>query len=578
MKDNRKPSITKPWLKYYDKDCINRLLPECSLYGQLKKSSAGCQDQTALEYYGALVSYKKLMDRVDCYAAAFDAIGVRAGDFVSFYTVSIPETIYSIYGLNKIGAVCNLIDIRTDGEHTKEFIEKAKSDVLIVLESEYRKIRDLVDETGLSKVIIQSASDSLPFASKIAFRHKNHVSIDFSDERLIRCSELEALGKGKAVDEVPYEKDRPAIVTRTGGTTGTSKGVVLTNDSLNAVYANFRDVVGSGRGMSFLNFLPLAASYGIACGIHMGLCMNVVDILIPKFKPDDFADLVYKYRPNVIIGVPLFYENLMHSEKIKDLDLSFSLVMAAGGDSANLGFEQRLREFTKERGARYPLAQGYGMSETSSASAFGVFDIHKDGSAGLPCIHNIISAFRPDTDEELDTGESGEICITGPTLMKEYLDEPEETAHVMRRHSDGRLWIHSGDIGYIDEDGFLFIKGRIKRSVVRFDGHKSYPVQIEDVVNKHPAVKNCCVIPVKDLEHEQGELPLILAEPAAEAGIDPEQLRTEIMELCDKGIEERSRPADAVIVDTIPMTANGKKDIIRLTEEYGDYDYLLKRS
>ena len=574
LENNRKPSVAKPWLKYYKQECIDKPLPKCSMYGQLKESSHNSPNQTALEYYGTKVTYTQMMDKIDQYAAAFVELGVKPGEYVSFFTVSLPEAIYSIYGLNKIGAVCNLIDVRTDEEHTKEFMAKAKSDKLIVIDIAFDKVKRSLDELGIRTVILQSAGDSLDSFKRWQLKRKTHVHVHADGKRIIRNEDFAKMGENKSVAEIPYEEDRPAIVTRTGGTTGVSKGVLLTNDSLNAVYANFRDVVGTGKGGSFLNFLPLAASYGIACGIHMGLCMNVIDILIPKFKPDDFADLIYKYKPNYIIGVPIFYETLLHSRKMKNFDLSFCIAMAAGGDSANIGFERRLREFTKARNAKYPLAQGYGMSEGSSAVAFGVFDIHKDGSAGIPCVHTTISIFKPGTTEELDIGESGEICITGPTLMKEYLDEPEETAHVMWKHPDGQVWIHSGDLGYIDEDGFLFLEGRMKRSVVRFDGHKSYPVQLEDVVSKHPDVKNCCVIAIQDMTHDQGELPLVIAEPVPEFMGDREDLRKEIMELCAKGIEERSQPADAVIVDVIPVTNNGKNDITVLGEKYGHYDYL----
>ncbi len=572
-----KPSIAKPWLKHFKKECIERPLPECSLYRQLKESSGNTPNQTALSYYGAEITYSQMMEKIDQYAAAFDAMGVGEGDYVSFYTVSIPETIYAIYGLNKIGAVSNLIDVRTDKNHTKEFIAKAKSDVLVVIDIAFEKVAENLDDLGIRKVIVQSAAESLSFFKGLAVKRRAKANVPYDGKRIIKNKDFARLGQGKSVEQIPYEKDRPAVVTRTGGTTGTSKGVLLTNDSLNAVYANFRDVVGSGKGGTFLNFLPLGASYGIACGIHMGLCMNVIDILIPKFAPDDFADLIYEYKPNYIIGVPIFYENLMHSEKMKDFDLSFIEAMAAGGDSANIAFEQRLREFTKERGAKYPLAQGYGMSEGSSAVAFGVFNIHKDGSAGVPCVHTTISAFKPGTTEELDIGETGEICITGPTLMKEYLDEPEETANIMWEHPDGQIWVHSGDLGYIDEDGFLFIKGRMKRSVVRFDGHKSYPVQLEAVVKTIPDVKNCCVIAIQDMTHDQGELPLVIAEAAEEYKGSRDALVAEILETCKEGMEERSQPAGAVIIDEIPVTGNGKVNVQKLESEFGHYDYLNQK-
>ena len=577
MENSRKPSVVKPWLKHYKTECIDAPLPECSMYAQLKKSSTNAPNQTALLYYGTEITYSEMMRKIDQYAAAFKEIGVKPGEYVTFFTVAVPETIYAIYGLNKIGAVLNFIDVRTDKGHTKEFIAKAHSRIIVAIDVMFNKIEDALDDLGIEKVIVQSAADSLSFFKAFAVRRKAKANVKFDGKRIIKNKDFAKLGAGKSVDEIPYEKDRPAVVTRTGGTTGVSKGVLLTNDSLNAVYANFRDVVGTGKGNKFLNFLPVGVSYGIACGVHMGLCMNVVDILIPKFTPDEFADLVYQYKPQYIIGVPIFYENLMHSEKMKDFDFSIFEAMAAGGDSANIAFEKRLTKFMYDRGARYPLAQGYGMSEGSSAVAFGVFNIHKDGSAGIPCVHTTISVFKPGTTEELDMGEIGEICITGPTLMKEYLDEPEETAHVMWKHPDGQTWIHSGDLGCIDEDGFLFLKGRIKRSVVRFDGHKSYPVQIEAVVKTHPAVKNCCVVPVQDMTHEQGELPLILAEPADEFKGDRETMREEILEICKEGIEERSQPAGCEIIDKIPMTNVGKVDVKKLSEEYRHYDYMNRK-
>jgi long-chain acyl-CoA synthetase len=253
---------------------------------------------------------------------------------------------------------------------------------------------------------------------------------------------------------------------------------------------------------------------------------------------------------------------------MKDFDLSFIMAMAAGGDTANEAFEHKLREFTREHGVKYPLAQGYGMSETSSAAAFGVFNIHRDGSAGVPCIHTIISTFKPGTTEELDIGEMGEICITGPILMKEYLGEPEETSQVMWEHPDGRIWVHSGDVGYIDEDGFLFIKGRMKRSIIRFDGHKVYPLQIEEVVSSHPEIRKCVVTGVRDLSHEQGELPMIFAEIEIRDDGDEEALRGEIMSLCRERLEERGQPSGVIFVDKLPVTNGGKIDIQKLTEVY----------
>lgn len=558
-----KASNTTPWIKYFDREKLDSEIPKCTMYEELCNCSKNKGHLTALYYYGTKVSYRHMIEKIDWYAAGFSDLGVREGDIVSFLTVSIPEAIYSIYGLNKIGAVCNFIDVRTDESHIIEYIKKAKSKVLIVLDYAFDKIRPHIYSLGLELIIVESARDSLLPSRKIMTR-KRKITVKRDDNRILSNEEFEGLSVGKKVKPVEYKRDMPAVITRTGGTTGRSKGVVLTNENMNALYANFRDFDISGEDTKLLNFLPLAASYGIACGIHMALCMLTENILVPKFKAEDFAGLVYRHRPNHIIGVPLLYDYMMHSKKLQKIDLSFVQTMAAGGDSASISFEKDLYKFIKDRNVDYPLAQGYGLSETTSACAFGIRDIHKNGSVGVPCAHNIISVFKPGTSKELNIGEHGEICICGPTVMKEYLDEPEETANVIWTHEDGKRWVHSGDFGYMDEDGFLFIEGRLKRSIIRFDGHKNYPVQIEGVVDEHKCVRNSCVIPVRDLNHEQGELPLVVIEKEPKCRLTDEDLTKEIMQLCKRGLEERSWPVGVKIVNSIPTTDNGKNDYNKL--------------
>ena len=247
--------------------------------------------------------------------------------------------------------------------------------------------------------------------------------------------------------------------------------------------------------------------------------------------------------------------------------------MAAGGDSANAGLEERLEEFRLNHGIPFPVSQGYGLSEASSAVAFGFQNIHKNGSSGIPSLSVVIAAFKPGTTEELPLGEKGELCISGPTVMKEYLNEPKETGAVLWNHPDGTKWIHSGDLGYVDQDGFVFVIGRIKRSIIRFDGHKVYPLQLEQLVLKDSRVRNCVTIPVKDLSHDQGELPLVIVELNDKSG-DKESIKEELKELCSSGIELRSQPIDFIFIDKIPLTPMAKNDYKKLEEIYGAYDYL----
>lgn len=569
-------SIEKPWLRYFTAEQIARPLPECIMYQHLKKNRADSLGLTAISYYGTTVTYGQMFDQIEIYADHFATLGVKKGDYVTFLTVSTPETVYAIYALNKIGAVCNFIDVRTDAPHIVEFTKKAKSDLIIVIDAVYDKVKDRFDEMGVSKVILQSAFESLSFTKRLALKLAGKMkAIPITDSRIITNKDFLRMAVTVKAEEVEYKRNQPAIVTRTGGTTGKSKGVQLTNYNMNAVDANCGDSFLDGvmEGNSLLNFLPLAASYGIAVGIHVAFCRGAVNILMPKFVPDDFALLVDKYKPNYIIGVPVFYEKLITDDRVKNMDLSYIKAMISGGDSANEALEEQLYDFILKHGGKYPLAQGYGMSEGSSVVSFAALDVHKNGASGVPCIHNVIAAFKPGTYEEMPLGEAGELCISGPTVMQEYLDEPEETAGILHTHPDGKIWIHSGDIGMIDEDGFLHILGRIKHSVIRFDGHKVYPLQLEEIVARMDNVKNVCVIGVQDLDHEQGHLPLILIEPVDYAAADKEAMAKEALELCLENIELRSQPAGAVIVESIPVTPNLKNDVMKLTKQYEHYNY-----
>ena len=574
-------SLEKPWMKHYRGLSSGVQIPRCTMYREILMS---CErndryEAKALHYYGAEMTYREMFACIDQYAAAFAALGVKKGEIVSFVSVCLPETMCELYALNKLGAVCSFIDPRTDAIHIREYIKKAGSRIVITLERNFSAVADHMDELGLGYVIGQTPASGLPWIKRCFFKLKTpKFQVPYDGRRIIRDGDLFRMGAGKSVLETAYEPDMPAVVTRTGGTTGLSKGVVLTNDNMNALAANFTVTIPFADldhrfTQSFLNFLPIASSYGIAVGVHMAMSMTILDYLIPQFDPAKFDQLILRYKPRHIIGVPVFYEQLIYSDRMKDQDLSFIETMAAGGDSANESLEDKLDAFRLSHGIRYPIAQGYGMSEVSSAAAFGFRNCHRKGSAGIPCLFTTIAAFEPNTANELPIGQIGELCITGPTVMKEYLNEPEETENVLWKHPDGQIWMHSGDLGYLDEDGFLFIVGRIKRTIIRPDGHKVYPLQLEKVVMKHPAVSNCAVIPVKDLNHGQGEQPLIIIELGHEQ-YSTDSVTAEVLNMCRNEIKARGQPAGVVYVDKIPITDMAKNDYRRLTELYQNYNYL----
>ena len=569
-------STEKVWMKHYPPEAQHASPPKMKVYSFLKESNKHRLHDTAIYYYGKRITVNHLIARIDECANAFDALGIKKGDTVSLLSASTPESIIALYALNKIGASVNAIDPRMDVKSIARMIKGSGSEVLIVIEMAYPKVAAIFSDINQRNVIVQSPSTSLPPIKKLATKLVARERVPYGKKGIISWDTfIKGAKNGNAV-EAEYVGDATVAITYTGGTTGFPKGVMLTNDSMNAVAFNF---IHSGLvhedGQRFLGIMPIFSSYGLVCGIHMPLAIGCEVALIPRFYPNKMGEYVRKYKPEHMIATPAFYEILINSEEMKDFDLSFMLTMGSGGDSMNAGLETKLEAFMESHNIRYPLAQGYGMSEVSAAATFCVNDRYKKGSVGIPCIATTIGIFDPETGEELGYGEHGEICITGDTMMKGYYNNKEETEYVMRRHADGKIWIHSGDIGYIDEDGFVYVQGRVKRMITRFDGHKVFPITIESFICEDERVHSCSVIAVDDRERLQGQYPMAVIELVEKIDVsERESICKDIYNKCHELLEERGRPVAVVCINEIPLTAMGKNDYRTLEKEYKCFDYL----
>ncbi|MBR6800930.1 MAG: acyl--CoA ligase [Eubacteriaceae bacterium] len=572
MSENkRKISEEKVWMNIYSDEAKSVTLPKLTIYNYLKEYNKDQLDKSAVHYYGTDISFRELFARVDECADAFAAQGVKKGDIVSFVSVATPESIYAVYALNKIGAVANTIDPRMDIASIRRMILEAGSKVLIVLDIAFPKIKKIMDDINQDRIIVQSAYTSLSLVKRTVMQAKTKTDVPYSDV-VIKWKEFIKGAKNARAVEAPYVGDALVAITYTGGTTGFPKGVMLTNDSMNAVVINFQYCgIKYEKSHRFLGIIPIFSAYGMVCGMHMPLGLGVTLVPIPNFVPATLGKLVKQFRPNHMISTPAFIEMLIDSPDIKGMDLSFLYTLGSGGDTMNEGLEKKLWKFMEEHNMKYPLAQGYGMSELSAAASFCVGDMYKPSSVGIPSLTTTVSVFDPETGEELGYNEIGEVCVTGPSMMKGYFNRPEETAHVMRKHDDGLVWIHSGDLGYVDEEGFVFIKGRIKRMITRFDGHKVFPINLESMISEHKEVINCAVIGVDDRGHGQGQYPVVFIE--LRPGVDKKQFCKYMFELCDRDVEERGKPVAVVAIDKIPLTAFGKNDYVTLEKEYKEFDY-----
>ena len=576
MQEEKKTvSQEKVWMKYYDPEVRNTDIPRMKIYSLLKEYNQERLQQTAIYYYGTKINIKKLIQRIDECADAFAALGVKQGDTVSMLSASTPESIIALYALNKIGATLNAIDPRLDKKGIARMIKASGSKILLVIEIAYPKVAAIISDIKQEHIIVQSAGTSLPLPKKIALKLAVKSQVPYGKDGVIHWDTFIAGAKNGMAIEAPYVGDATVAITYTGGTTGFPKGVMLTNDSINAVAYNFRHAgIVHEKNQRFLGIMPIFSSYGLVCGIHMPLTMGLELALIPRFYPQKMGEYIKKYKPEHMIATPAFYEILINSEEMKDFDLSFMLTLGSGGDSMNAGLEVKMQEFMDSHGIKYPLAQGYGMSEVSAAATFCVNDRYKKGSVGIPCVATAIGIFDPETGEELGYNQEGEVCITGDTMMKGYYNNKAETDHVMRKHADGKVWIHSGDIGYIDEDGFVFIKGRVKRMITRFDGHKVFPITIESFIAEHELVHGCSVIAVDDRERMQGQYPMAVVELVASVDVSSrDTICREIYNLCQEHLEERGKPVAVVCVDEIPLTGVGKNDYRQLEKDFKYFDY-----
>ena len=566
-------SQAKPWLKYYDQKFIDQTLPALSAFEYVCQRSKNHLNDTALEYYGRKFTYADLIVNVKKTAAALRGAGVKKGDIITVVSIMTPEIIALFYAADMMGATLNLVDPRYSVEGIREYIEEVDSHLLICLNVVYERCRQAAKRTNVEKVIVLSPADSLPPVMAVGYKLTTPDKNKYASN-VIRWKQFIKGGEGQSTAAEPYDPDHACVVVHTGGTTGSPKGVMLTDDCFNGIALQFQAYPKLfHRGQKLMNVMPPFIAYGFACGIHLPLVLGFTVIIIPNLDPAKLGSLVLKHKPEHMFGVPTHYQQLAADPKLRDKDLSFIINYAAGGDSLSRGAEQTVNDFLAAHGARYPIAKGYGMTEVSSAATVAAGLDNKPGSVGIPMVNTVVAAFEPGTDQELPIGQRGELCISGPCLMKGYYNKPEETAILLRRHPDGRVWAHTGDMGYLDEDGFVYLDSRIKRMIIRHDGFKVFPSMIENVVSRHPAVHQCSVVGCADKDHTQGRLPFVYIVLKADTTAKKKQVIRELERMCAEELPEYVQPVAYKFISSMPMTPVGKVDYRQLEADISPRDY-----
>lgn len=564
-------SIDKPWQKYYSKEAITASIPELTAYQYMVSQNEDNLSTKAIMYYGKKISYKNYIDMIDETARRLYNLGVTEGEVVTVMSVANPELEVLFYALNKLGAVINLIDVRSDYKQIKKYLMEVKSSEVVVMDNflpEFDKCMEDEDVDNIvENVITLSPYNSVLFPFNVLAEKKSrkedstlYSKIDEikKKNKYMTWNDLMSVHKYRYPRYPRYKKNMVAALVHTGGTTGVPKTVKLSNENFNAMAIQYKSLNANyNKGDTFLNGIVPFVAYGIVVTIHMPMCLGMTNIIAPILSPKEFTEFMIKYKPNHTATVPTYVEHFIEDEKANSMNWKCIKHIGVGGESFTRTQEQEVKDFLKNHNSSGSIDKGFGMTELSGTSVTCMGNVNKFTSLGIPLPLNTYGIFERGTDKELKYGEEGEICITGPTEMIGYLDNEEEEGKIIKIHSDGKKWIHSEDVGIIDEDGFLFFKGRYKR-LIPHGGFKLYPSYIEGVIMKHPDIDNCCVISIPDKVY--GASPEAHVVIKKDSVSELKKLKEELIKLCQDKLPSYSQPEDFIFEEDLPLTSVGKVD------------------
>ena len=473
-----------PWDKFYDKDKREIEVPNVSVYEYMRDCSQDILDKTALNYFNKKMSRRAFLNEINVCAKALRSQGIREGDVVTICMPNTPEAVIAFYATNEIGAIANMIHPLSAEEEIKHSLISTKSVMLIAINLSYKKVKEIIEDTDVYKTIIVSASDSMPTLLKIGYNLTAGRKIEKPKKSETYMYWHDFIEKGKHYSNkelVKTTKDQPAVILHSGGTTGVPKNIILTNGNLNALSKQATIIFPKiGPGDSMLAVLPLFHCFGLCVCVNAVMCLGTSVVLVPQFDAKRFDKLFTSYHPTIVAGVPTLYEALLTNKHMDNMDLSYVKYIISGGDSLPVNRNETINKFFKKHGSRAEVIQGYGMTETSGPFCAGVLGSNELGSVGIPFPSNEVKIVDVDTREELKYGEIGEILFSGPTVMSGYLDNEKETNEILELDKKGKVWVHTGDMGYMRDAEMLYVVGRFKSLLIAADGEKYSPEGIEE--------------------------------------------------------------------------------------------------
>ena len=563
-------SSSSPWLKYYGDTPASLDYPHLTMYQMVAQAAKRKPNNTAYVFMGKKTSYQEFMQRIEAAAKGLYKMGIRKGDRVTICMANTPQALDCFYALNRIGAIPNMIHPLSAAQEIAFYLNFSQSKAILTLDQFYYKVAEILPQLeNECQVLIAKVVDELPAPLNLLYPMTKGAR---AIKKLPKSGytlwyKMIAAGRNQVLPPHDGKYDECGAILYSGGTTGTTKGIMLSNLNFNALA--LQTIAASGFSMEeisemkMLSVMPVFHGFGLGIGIHTPLVAGGTCILIPQFNVNTYAEVLVKQKPNLIPGVPTLFEALLRAEKLEGEDLSFLKGIFSGGDSLSPELKKKVDAFLKAHGCDQQIREGYGTTECVTASCLTPKDYARAGSIGVPFPDTFYKIVEPGTTNEVEPNVEGEICVSGPTVMIGYMANPGETASTLKRHYDGRIWLHTGDLGHMDQDGFVYFRQRMKRMIIT-SGYNVYPSQLENIIDGHEKVLLSCVIGVKDPYRVQRVKAYVVPMP----GVEPtEELKAELMEYCSKRIAKYAMPREMEFRKELPKTLVGKVAYRVLEEE-----------
>ena len=563
-------SAAAPWLKYYGNTPASLEYPHKTMYEMVEAAAKRHPNHVAYVFMGKKTTYTEFMKRIQAAAQGLYKMGIRKGDKVTICMANTPQALDCFYALNRIGAIPNMIHPLSASQEIAFYLNFSKSKAVLTLDQFYYKVAEILPQLeNPTEILIAKVVDELPAPLSALYPLTKTAR---AVKKLPKAGytlwyDMVKAGKNTRLPAQKSRYDSCGAILYSGGTTGTTKGIMLSNLNFNALA--LQTIAASGfsmeeiSNMKMLSVMPVFHGFGLGIGIHTPLVAGGTCILIPQFNVKVYAKTLMKQKPNLIPGVPTLFEALLRTEDLEGADLSFLKGIFSGGDSLSPELKKKVDAFLREHNCSEQIREGYGTTECVTASCLTPKDYARQGSIGVPFPDTYYKIVEPGTTNEVGPNIEGEICISGPTVMLGYMDNPYETANTLRRHYDGRIWLHTGDLGHMDQDGFVYFRQRIKRMIIT-SGYNVYPSQLENIIDANDKVLISCVIGVKDPYRVQRVKAYVVPMP----GVEPsEALKQEILDYCSGRIAKYAMPREIEFRKELPKTLVGKVAYRVLEEE-----------